>query len=291
MAKPSFHSNSAFMKKSLFVILAILMSIKVLAQEPTLYHVTYDCDANNPAGNATLYRWSLDIGKTTAVFYNDNYRKFNEELANTNVKSDPVRVLDMMDELAQKYPNKNSLQILLGSPQAGKYTYLNTILSSDLMYVEPTPQIAWQLSDSVKDISGYECRQAQGALYGRTWTVWYTTDIPLSYGPYLLGGLPGLILSAYDTEGCFRFTLAGMEKSKDNDVVSLRVNKDVQKCTRKRYLQMRAETNGLSQRQIVSRVLSQGGNELDAGSVVITDDKGSDISDQELPKKKFFDKE
>lgn len=82
-----------------------------------------------------------------------------------------------------------------------------------------------------------------------------------------------------------------MEKSKDNDVVSLRVNKDVQKCTRKRYLQMRAETNGLSQRQIVSRVLSQGGNELDAGSVVITDDKGSDISDQEVPKKKFFDKE
>ncbi len=279
------------MKKSLFVILAILMSIKLLAQEPTLYHVTYDCEAYNPAGNATQYRWSLDIGKTTAVFYNDNYRKFNEELANANVKSDPVGALDLMDELAKRYPNKNSLQILWGSPQTGKYTYVNTILGSDLMYAEPTPQIAWQLSDSVKNISGYECRQARGTLYGRIWTVWYTTDVPLSYGPYLLGGLPGLILSAYDTEGCFHFTLAGLEKGKDDEGVFLHISKDIQKCTRKRYLQMRAEANGLSQQQIVSRVLSQGGYDPAAGSAVITDDKGNDISDQELPKKQFFDKE
>ncbi len=291
LIKPFSFQTSLSMKKTLLGIFTILISIKLLAQEPAIYHVVYDCEAKTSVGNATLYRWSLDIGKTTAVFYDDNYRKFHEGLANSNVKNDPISALDLMDALAQKYPNKNSLQILLGSPQSGEYTYLNTILSSDLKYVESMPQIAWRLSDSAKNISGYECRQAQGALYGRTWIVWYTPDVPLSYGPYLLGGLPGLILSAYDTEGCFRFTLAGLEKANDNDVVSLVINKNVQKCTRKRYLQMRAETNGLSQRQIVSRVLSQGGDDLDAGSVLITDDKGSGISDQELPKKNFFDKE
>lgn len=91
-----------------------------------------------------------------------------------------------MDALAQKYPNKNSLQILLGSPQSGEYTYLNTILSSDLKYVESMPQIAWRLSDSAKNISGYECRQAQGALYGRTWIVWYTRMCLLVMAPTFL---------------------------------------------------------------------------------------------------------
>ncbi len=279
------------MKKNLFIILAILMSIKLFAQEPALYHVTYDCEAKSPVGNATLYRWSLDIGKKTAVFYNENYRKFNQELAHSSVKGDPIGALDLMDALAKKYPNRNSLQILLGSPETGKYTYQNTILSSELKYVEPMPQIAWQLSDSTRNISSYECRQAQGTLYGRTWIVWYTTEVPLSYGPYLLGGLPGLILSAYDMEGCFRFTLAGVEKAKDNVSVSLFQDKNAQKCTRKRYLQMRTESSGLSQRQIVNRVLNQGGYDADAGSTVITDDKGNDISDQALPKKNFFDKE
>lgn len=179
----------------------------------------------------------------------------------------------------------------MGGPERGKYTYQNTILSPDLKYVEPMPQIAWLLTDSTRNISGYECRQARGALYGRTWTVWYTTEVPLSYGPYLLGGLPGLILSASDADGCFHFTLAGMEKANDNIAVALFQDKSAQKCTRKRYLQMRAEASGLSQRQIVNRVLNQGDYDADAGTTVITDDKGNDISDQALPKKNFFDKE
>lgn len=48
--------------------MALLMTINTLTQEPALYHVTYDCEAKSAAGAAKLYRWSLDIGKTTAVF-------------------------------------------------------------------------------------------------------------------------------------------------------------------------------------------------------------------------------
>ena len=181
-----------------------------------------------------------------------------------------------MDALNKKYPTKNSLQVLLGSPQKDKYTYFNSILNSKLKYEEPLPEIAWQLADSSKTISGYECRQAQGTLYGRTWTVWYAIELPLNYGPYLLRSLPGLILD---------------EKASGNKTISLFMDKDAQKCTRKRYLKMRTETNGLSQKQIVDRVLSQGGYDEDASATEITDDKDNDISDQVLPKKNFLDKE
>ncbi len=279
------------MKKYIFVVLSLLMAVTSRAQESALYHVTYDCEVKNEGGVAMSYRWCLDIGKTTAVFYNDDERGFNQELANSHVGGDPVKTLDLMDELNQKYPAKNSLQILIGSPQAGKYTYLNTVLGSKLKYVEPMPQIAWQLSDSTKSISGYECRKAQGTLYGRTWIVWYAMELPLGYGPYLLGGLPGLILSASDTEGCFCFSLAGVEKASGDASVSLYMDKDAQKCTRKRYLQMRAESSGLSQRQIVDRILSQGGYGPDGAETVVADDKGKDISDKALPTKNYFDKE
>lgn len=279
------------MKKNLLIILALLMTINSLAQEPALYHVTYDCEAKSTADAAKLYRWSLDIGKTTAVFYNDNERGFNEDLAKLHVNGDPIRALEQMDALNKKYPTKNSLQVLLGSPQKDKYTYFNSILNTKLKYEEPLPEIAWQLADSSKTISGYECRQAQGTLYGRTWTVWYAIELPLNYGPYLLRGLPGLILDAADSEGCFHFMLAGIEKAAGNKTVALFMDKDAQKCTRKRFMKMRTETNSLSQKQIVDRVLSQGGYDEDASATEITDDKGNDISDQALPKKNFLDKE
>lgn len=99
---------SKLMKKNLLIILALLMTINSLAQEPALYHVTYDCEAKSAAGAAKLYRWSLDIGKTTAVFYNDNERGFNEDLAKFHVNGDPIRALEQMDALNKKYPTKNS---------------------------------------------------------------------------------------------------------------------------------------------------------------------------------------
>lgn len=266
------------------------MAIKSQAAEPALYHITYDCEAKAATGAINLYRWSLVIGKTTAVFYNDNERGFNQDIAKLK-REGPVKILEQMDALNQKYPTKNSLQLLMGSPQKDKYTCVNSILNSKLKYEEPLPEVAWRLSDSTKTISGYECRQAQGVLYGRTWTVWYAAELPLNYGPYLLRGLPGLILEAADTEGCFHFTLAGVEKAADNMTVSLFMDKDAQRCTRKRYLKMRAETDGLSQRQIVDRILNQNAVDGDVNSTLITDEKGNDISDQELPKKNFFDKE
>ena len=88
------------MKKNLLIIMALLMTINTLAQEPALYHVTYDCEAKGAAGAAKLYRWSLDIGKTTAVFYNDNERGFNEDLAKLHVNGDPIRALEQMDALS-----------------------------------------------------------------------------------------------------------------------------------------------------------------------------------------------
>lgn len=55
-------------------------------------------------------------------------------------------------------------------------------------------------------------KQAVGSVYGRTWTVWYSIELPLNYGPYILNGLPGLIMAARDSDGLFDFKAVGVEK-------------------------------------------------------------------------------
>ncbi len=60
--------------------------------------------------------------------------------------------------------------------------------------------------------------QDSGAIFsychfrGRTWKAWFTTDIPVSNGPWKLAGLPGLILEAYDSAYHYHYTLTEIRK-------------------------------------------------------------------------------
>ena len=65
----------------------------------------------------------------------------------------------------------------------------------------------WTLSDEVRSVEGYTCKKATADYLGRSWTVWYTEEIPLPIGPWMLWGTPGLIVSAQDADGCFDFQL------------------------------------------------------------------------------------
>jgi Protein of unknown function (Porph_ging). len=81
-------------------------------------------------------------------------------------------------------------------------------------YSEDTPQIKWNLSDETKTIIGYNCRKASCNFRGRSYIAWYTMDVPLKTGPYKFSGLPGLILSIFDTANEYSWICIGLEKSK-----------------------------------------------------------------------------
>ncbi|MGV4529341.1 GLPGLI family protein [Ornithobacterium rhinotracheale] len=62
-----------------------------------------------------------------------------------------------------------------------------------------------------KEILGYAVQKATTQYGGRNWVAWFAKDIPFAYGPYIFGGLPGLILEVYDTEDEHHFTATGMD--------------------------------------------------------------------------------
>jgi GLPGLI family protein len=65
--------------------------------------------------------------------------------------------------------------------------------------------IVWTFLPEHKRFGQYTCSHATGEFRGREYDVWYTPDIPISSGPFKLGGLPGLILEAQSTDGAVKY--------------------------------------------------------------------------------------
>lgn len=86
-------------------------------------------------------------------------------------------------------------------------------------YEEDIPMQAWTLTPEFKQIHGYDCQKATTRYLGRNYEAWFTSGIPISNGPWKLGGLPGMILEAYDTQRHFIFDCVGIEKLKKTEPI------------------------------------------------------------------------
>ena len=68
-------------------------------------------------------------------------------------------------------------------------------------YADTLFPMEWKMENEEKMIGGIPCRKAVTRFRGRGYTAWYAPSITKMEGPWKLGGLPGLILEAYDDEG------------------------------------------------------------------------------------------
>jgi GLPGLI family protein len=88
--------------------------------------------------------------------------------------------------------------------------------------------IAWTLHPEHKRFGQYDCRRATGKYRGRDYEAWYTLDIPISTGPFKLGGLPGLILEARTLDGIVKFQFSSLEISSNiPDIIKMPLGKDM----------------------------------------------------------------
>ena len=87
----------------------------------------------------------------------------------------------------------------------GKYHYTNKLSISQFSAVEDLEMPQWNLEQDTLTINGHLCHKATAEVAGRVWEAWYAPGIPINDGPWLLWGLPGLIIHAKDTNGYFKF--------------------------------------------------------------------------------------
>lgn len=153
----------------------------------------------------------LDIGKTYSVFY---------DLWNTGRGEARDSVLALGGSFAEVmgavedtgYPrSKQDYKVYKNVPVRGKLTYTDKIFKV-FKYEEDMECPKWEILDGDSIIYDYKCQKAQTKFRGRTWTVWFTPEIPISDGPWKLYGLPGVILKANDSTGAFSFDCIGIKK-------------------------------------------------------------------------------
>ena len=110
---------------------------------------------------------------------------------------------------------KQSYQVVKNFPKRGKLTYTHETAAL-LGYTEDLADMEWEPLSGDTTICGYPCQKATTNYHGRTWTAWYSTELPYDDGPWKLCGLPGLILKAEDALHDFCFTAVGISsKAKD----------------------------------------------------------------------------
>ena len=193
------------MKRILLCIIIISASLTGWAQsDKTILSVTYDVHyqkiEEDKKREKDLMR--LDIGKHSSQYVSvlgEFITKNRSDLIAKRIKNPYTGYTMLRDEVFKNTPKQGFMH----------FVHMPGWVSC----CEKTEGLLdWQLQRGDSVVCEYPCHKATATFRGRTWTVWYTLDLPYSDGPWKFCGLPGLILHAYDSEGLFRFNCIGIEK-------------------------------------------------------------------------------
>ena len=99
-----------------------------------------------------------------------------------------------------------------------RQTYIKGIAPSMVSYTEKEASPQWDIKAETELIMGHTCQKAVAKYLGRTYTAWFTSDIPISAGPWKLRGLPGLILRVTDSNREYQFEAILIESNLKNTI-------------------------------------------------------------------------
>ncbi len=214
------------MRNILILAIILLCSVTTFSQEyvdpeynkvldTSRYVITYEAimtqDSLNP-DEKEYDRIILEIGNNLSRSY--SYRLFQyDSLCKTyfdkgrNEYPSPRLLILPVD--VYKYFFENKMVVLHRTPLIGPI----------IQYSEEKNLFKWEMTDEKKDIIGFVCTKATCEFRGRNWTVWFTTELPVSDGPWKFNGLPGLILKAEDDKGHYSFVCIGINNTKSPIVI------------------------------------------------------------------------
>ncbi len=188
------------MKKNnlLFLLFLIIISSKILAQED--YSIEYNY--TDRTGHHCLSKLIIHNNEE-AVF-----KIFDDRESGIGKNPYTQEMLKVVNDELSTFTYSTNSKIYTRVP------YKNGIFA----YSYPSDHHQWRLTGKSKKIKGYQCQEAVLKLHERTYTVWFTSEIPVNFGPLKLNGLPGLIVKGSDDKKYFSFSLLNIKKSTDQKV-------------------------------------------------------------------------
>ena len=185
-----------------FVGLLIFANLS-MAQVP-ISKVTYICKTNLKSGRI--------LDGMTSLYFNDQKSLFvhsDVPAENQYIENGQATVFKKGD--SEGYPVYTNYK--------ERRLYYKSYYGSPkelFIFKEEIPDIKWTITGQTKQIDRLSCTKAFGGFGGRIYDVWFTPDIPVSFGPYKLHGLPGLILEAKSRDKMVSYEFQSYETRTDS---------------------------------------------------------------------------
>lgn len=198
------------MKYYLFIFLLFITKAnhaQNILKEPSGYFYRYDITFNyayDKEGSAPILKYfkgTLISSAAGSVFYATYLPD-----ATSSSQEDDLNTVIMQDTLFK----------VIKSNAENKLIFDDQIFSArKKLFTDTLHSMSWTLVEAEKIINNITCLKAITQYKGRNYTAWYNPEIPIANGPWKLGGLPGLIVEAYDNENNLKFLLVEFRKSSD----------------------------------------------------------------------------
>lgn len=164
------------------------------------------------------------------VFLSTPYGEFSEIAINDNYLFSP----SISGETYQLYKDRKKDVITIMDFDDSNFNTEGLFFFSE----EEKSPISWEIKEVTISVLGYKCSKATCDFGGRSFTAWFTQDIPINDGPYKFYGLPGMILKIEDSEKYFQFVAIGLEKMENAEIV-IDDKSEYLECTKEEYRKLK----------------------------------------------------
>lgn len=218
------------MKKALFLV-SLCATITMNAQEAE-YPKAENLQAIEKMQLRVQYDvdWHHDLKHPEKVMHDKMYTEIGQSVCHSYIErewNNEVKFNKHFEESGKRGTNafsalySNIGETFVGYPKGMTTVIYSLDMLNAYMYEEETNKMEWTITNEKLDTLDCHCKMATCKYAGREYKAWFTEDIPVSCGPWKLGGLPGLIVKAETLDGDYRFVLSGIEKIKESKDICL----------------------------------------------------------------------
>ena len=259
------------MKQILTSIIVCFVAIATIAQNKADIEVTYTAMSPN------FKNGKVDVKNQYVLLANATESKFYSPITEyiDSLNSTPEGVAQWQEMTRGAYlsgnmdkiPRKDGSYYVVKSISDNTLRYYDSAGIDKFVYEETPEEWTWEISNSTKNILGYECVKATTDFHGRKWTGWFSPEIPVSNGPWKLGGLPGVILEASTDDDKYSFVATGIQQT-SKIIVPVYLADDYEKTDRKSFLK--------AKRAFLDNPLGSLNAQM-GGAITISDNSGKPI--------------
>lgn len=194
-------TNMKKMLKNIFLFLCLIFLSLFFGQNKTFVY-SFSYKPNVLEEKLDVQNMYLDLDDNVSIFRDESDRK-----------TDSLMALNRFG-----YPSssrfENQFYLIKKRTENTMYKSIQNIFREKFL-IKIDEDLKWIIIPEINRIGNFDVQKATVNYGGRKWIAWFTKDIPIQEGPYVFGGLPGLIVKIEDDQKNFIFDLIEILNFKD----------------------------------------------------------------------------